>query len=104
MVPFGEGNLCFHSCPNIIYHTTQIAIRHIGTDHNLALYILAVNRVRSGCRTDLGHVAQRNLLSRSSIDHQVGNRIHCLPIPIISLHGDIEVLAVIIDLAHDLAL
>ena len=47
VIAFGQLHRCVDAFLNIIYNTTQIAVGHIGRNHNFTFYILAVDRIRS---------------------------------------------------------
>ena len=98
MITFGKNNLFIHRPLDIIYHATQVPLRNIGTDYNLPAYILAVDRIRSGSRTNLGHIAQGNF-STVGIDHQIADIVHRRSTLVGSLDRQVKGLSVIIYLA-----
>ena len=100
MITFGKNNLLIHGLLDIVYYASQVPLRDIGTDHNLPANILAVDCIRSGCRTDIGHITQRHFGS-VGIDHQITDIVHRSPTLVRRLYRQVEGLSVIIYLADD---
>ena len=101
MVALRQSDTCIHPLTDLVHDTTQIPTGDIGANHDLALHVLPVDRVRTGHTTHLRHLAQRHLLS-ARINQQVGNVVHRSPAGIGSLYGQVETLAVVIHLANHL--
>ena len=98
MIAFGQLNGGVHLLLDLIHDAAEVALGDVSADHDLALDILAVNRVRTCHGTDLGDIAQWHFLP-AGIDHQVTDILHRRTAPVGGLDRQVERLAVVIDLA-----
>ena len=102
MIALGQFDCLLDGLLDIVHHATQVTVGHVGAHHHLALYLLAVDRVRSHDGAHLGHLAQRHLLP-VGVDHQVSDRLTIGPALVGSLDSQVEGAVSVIDLADDLA-
>ncbi|OAV63904.1 hypothetical protein Barb4_04615 [Bacteroidales bacterium Barb4] len=97
VIAFGQFDLLADDGLHLVHRSAQVAPRHVGTDDQLALGILAVDGVRRHCRADVRHVGEGDFAA-GGIYRQVAD-FGCSRTAFGGgFHRQVEVFAVVIDL------
>ena len=102
MVSFGQIDLLPDHFLDIAHHAMQVAVGHVGRYDDLALCVLAADRIRPRGRYDIGHVTERHFTGRP-VDRQIPDTLHVGSIGIVHLDRYVERTPLVVDLRNDFA-
>ena len=69
VIAFGELYRRIDTLLDVVYHTSEVTVRHVGGNHDFALHVFAVDRVRSHGRNHFRHIVQRHFAAVVGVYH-----------------------------------
>ena len=98
VIAFGQLYLTVYPGLYVVHHAAQVAVGHVGGNHNLTLHVLAADGVRSHGRADFRYITQGDFLPVARINHQIAYFLHLIAKVVLDADGEVEALPLLVNL------